>query len=135
MDLVIPDLSVHADSIPQNQLVMGIKLRVGDECIASRLLPFAGYRDLVLQDPCLEKTWRRLESGLYSVMIKASRPAPWVWLTCDCTNIRCSDNFFPMLGGETRSIRVRLVDPADDVPGITDSIVLRSLHKTLTPDN
>lgn len=128
------DPGVFSEAVPNraaDAVVLALKLISHGECVATCLLPFVEYKYLALEDPQLEYCWRKLDTGIFELTLTAHRPSPWVWISCRGANIRCSDNFIPLMAGESRAIQVQLADRTEDLCGFPSGMTIHNLYATL----
>ncbi|MEE8193823.1 MAG: glycoside hydrolase family 2 protein, partial [Gemmatimonadales bacterium] len=107
-------------------VVLEVRLLDGDEVIAENLLYFALPKDLELSTPNVGFQVERGRDGPM-ILLSTDRLAKHVYLSLEDGDAFFSDNFFDLLPGHDKWVRVEsAVDPAD----LSDRLRIRTLTDT-----
>lgn len=93
----------------------------GVECVA-----WEPWKNLRLEEPAIQAAWKHMPDGVCQVELMSDKPAPWVWLSCEQSNVRFSDNFLPLFPGEKRRINCTPAHGAAPI-GEPSSFVIHTL--------
>lgn len=85
------DLAVLSESHGANNLLVWLRLRIGQRELSRNLVTFARPKDIDLVDPELKTKIKETASG-FEVELTSKNPALWAWLSLP-VNARYSDNF------------------------------------------
>ncbi|MBB6429128.1 beta-mannosidase [Algisphaera agarilytica] len=81
--------------------------------VLSANLFFERPKHMGLSNPELAVVGCEANKSGFDVTIKAERCAAWVWLTHPEVDLRCSDNFFHLRGGQPKTVHVKVNQPLD----------------------
>jgi len=110
-----------------SRTVLGLSLWKGDEQVASEMILWESAAKLALVDPRLMVRWTQQEAGAWLATLKAEKPSPCVWLSSAKESLRCNDNFFPLMGGEERTIAVEGWSEGGNVLVNPDEVIAQTL--------
>ncbi len=112
-----------------NRLLVDCAFLVEGAAVARNLVLFARPKHFSLPDPEIALAIEEAAGGEAVVTLQCRRPALWVWLDTTRDDLRFSDNFFHLLPGDSRSVRVTSETDAS-LQDLPDSLVARSLVDT-----
>ncbi len=109
-------------------LLLWLKLDIGDETVSENLVTLVYPRELELLDPQLKADVEE-QAGRFKVTVTAVHPALWTWLSFDGFDGRCSDNFVHVRSDEPVEIIVRPAAPMTR-EAFVKAMRVRSLYDT-----
>lgn len=129
------DLSKEKVSAPRDELLLGVELVDRDGNRWDEMLSFVEAGALRLKDPTPSVRWKKITASRFEAEVTVERPTPWLWLASETHHLRCSENFIPLRGGETRLIEVEAAPGAPSLHDPAKEIQWMSLRDILETEN
>ncbi len=100
-------LAKEVEKAGAHNVIFRAAFKGGDEIIAENTAFFRRPKHLSLRDPKIKTKVKAGKDGAFDVTLAGRYPALWVWLSMDGTALKCSDSFFHLFAGDTRTVTVR----------------------------
>jgi hypothetical protein len=104
--------------------------RVGRSTVSRHLVRWVAPKALALEDAGLTSSSAVAADGSISLTLKVRRPALWQAVDLSGADAHFQDNFFHLMPGDTRCIRIEPVDrPSGDQP-VDPQLLFRNLRES-----
>ena len=101
------NLKKHAHRHHGRNLMLWLEFVQAGKIVSSQLVTFYKPKSIELKNPTFQTQIQADKDGAFQLSIKAQNPAMWVWIELAHVNAHCSDNFFHLRPGRTKTVRVR----------------------------
>lgn len=112
-----------------------VKLMAKGEILSENFASFVKPKDLELVEPGLKASFRMVGPTTAELTVTARHPALWTWVECvdDELEIRCSANFFHILGDAASVVTLKL-NRSMTGDALSQRLRVRCLQSTFRPD-
>ncbi len=96
----------QAETHHGRNLMVWLEFVQDGKIVSSQLITLYKPKSLELKNPKLETKVKAKKDGSFQLSIKSEKPAMWAWIELDQIDIQCTDNFFHVRPGQTKSVIV-----------------------------